>query len=379
MGKGARVNLVNTEGFSILHAIVEGFKKADDLRTAIDTLVAAGIDIGTKGFTPLHLACKNNNKIAIEKLIEHNAPVNVKDSKLCTPLDAAIRNQKCSRETFELLLSKGATIGDTTKSVLHDTFYYANPHAIEIFLKSHRHEINKKDRENETPLNKAVAGWAPIESVETVLDAGGEVGDAHSSPLHYACKVRSPEAVNLLIRKRPRDINKTDREGLSPLNVAIQSKARGDIINALLDAEGVVKKGLTPLHYACTCGNRPAVGILIERYGDGNVNRHITVGEKGYAFSPLDCASLANNVSIIEWLIQEKGADVNKADKNGWAPLHLAAQEGSFKAVQALVENGARIEQETTNTKEDAIKIADLRNYTRIVEYLKKELENQLL
>jgi ankyrin repeat protein len=39
-----------------------------------------------------------------------------------------------------------------------------------------------------------------------------------------------------------------------------------------------------------------------------------------------------------------EGCDPNQADKNGWTPLHVAAQECSLEAVQALLAVGANID-----------------------------------
>ena len=373
LSKGARVDLCNKDGFSALHFAIIGFFEKDTLLAAFDALIAAGIDIGTKGFTPLLFACQQNNEVAIRKLLEHNAPVNVKDSTSCTPLDASIRNRECSREIFDLLLSKGATTGNDTRSMLHDVLYYGNPHAIEIFLKNYQHEINKKDKHGQTLLNAAIAGWAPLKSVEALLDAGGEIGDENSTPLHFSCDCRSPEAVKLLIRKHPGDINKVDSKGLSPLNVAIKSRALGDVINPLLDAGGKVKKGLGPVHYACECDNLPAVKILIERYK--TIDTYVGI-KNGFSFCHLDSAVDVDSDRIIKWLIEEKGANVDNTDGNGWTPLHLAAQDGKFEAVKALVECDATIEMQTENSDENAIKIAKRKKHTRIAEYLKQKLEN---
>jgi len=38
------------------------------------------------------------------------------------------------------------------------------------------------------------------------------------------------------------------------------------------------------------------------------------------------------------------GADVNAADKNGWTPLHFAAQENAAKAVELLLRAGASVD-----------------------------------
>ena len=44
----------------------------------------------------------------------------------------------------------------------------------------------------------------------------------------------------------------------------------------------------------------------------------------------------------------DQGADVNTKDDSGWAPLHLAAEEGQIETVKYLVEKGADVAEAQT-------------------------------
>lgn len=44
-----------------------------------------------------------------------------------------------------------------------------------------------------------------------------------------------------------------------------------------------------------------------------------------------------------------KGADINCQDKEGWSPLHFAAQESSVAAIRTLLECGAKVDLKDSN------------------------------
>ena len=59
--------------------------------------------------------------------------------------------------------------------------------------------------------------------------------------------------------------------------------------------------------------------------------------------SPLHYAALQNNASeVLE--VRRAGADPNSTDKQGFTPLHLAAQEGAVDTLKLLLEHGARVD-----------------------------------
>jgi ankyrin repeat protein len=46
-------------------------------------------------------------------------------------------------------------------------------------------------------------------------------------------------------------------------------------------------------------------------------------------------------------LLLEAGADINKADNNGWTPLCIAAQNGNVEIVKLLLDSGANVNKAT--------------------------------
>ena len=51
---------------------------------------------------------------------------------------------------------------------------------------------------------------------------------------------------------------------------------------------------------------------------------------------------LNNNIKFVEYFINKKD-DINKQNKNGDTPLHLAFKIGNYDIIRLLLENGANI------------------------------------
>ena len=168
-----------------------------------------------------------------------------------------------------------------------------------------RRSINVKEREV-YPLEYACRenGMA---FVDTLLKSGAKdtIEDAHGNkPIHIACKrkVDSTKKVKLLVKQNKENINRRNR--------------RDD----------------TPLILACIAGKTDTVKFLIQNGADMDA-----IDESGHFL--LERAAYYDLSEIIYTAILN-GANVNQADiKTGNTSLHIAANFGSFKAVQALTSN----------------------------------------
>jgi ankyrin repeat protein len=71
-----------------------------------------------------------------------------------------------------------------------------------------------------------------------------------------------------------------------------------------------------------------------------------------YARSPLHyvCIDLPKEERVIATnKMIDGGEDINAQDKNGWSPLHFAAQEGDTEIAEILINAGADINLKDTN------------------------------
>lgn len=153
------------------------------------------------------------------------------------------------------------------------------------------------------------------------------------------------------------DLNIKTEEGLTPLHYAARytpifrsqnadtSDHHGDDIKSPVDANKQIlqllvawkvninaqdKYGITPLHLACSRGNRAAVEVLLAA---GNIN--INVQDKQQD-TPLHNACLPGDEWIIEKLLDNE-ADVLIPNDENLIPLHIACREGFADVVNIMM------------------------------------------
>jgi len=92
-------------------------------------------------------------------------------------------------------------------------------------------------------------------------------------------------------------------------------------------------KGHTPLHFACSSGNREMVSWLLEHHA----NIHLSCKKK---YTPLHFAVINGNPSVVALLL-EKGANANAHNSELDTPLHMACDRSNLAVTQLLLNAGA--------------------------------------
>ena len=83
----------------------------------------------------------------------------------------------------------------------------------------------------------------------------------------------------------------------------------------------------------------PAVDLLISPWADVNAGNH----NVGIEWTNLHTAANEGDLSLAECILQTGTALVNKQDKTGFAPFHVAARKRHRKLVECLIKNGADV------------------------------------
>ncbi|KAK2651098.1 hypothetical protein Ddye_018587 [Dipteronia dyeriana] len=210
------------------------------------------------------------------------------------------------------------------------------------------------------------------------------------SPLYLAVKSGNKDSLEYILRALPQ----TDRliyklEGRSPVHVAIKQK-KLDILKVIKEQKEELLSLLdeeenTALHCAASIGYHMGVRYLLEIDGSGAFKRnkeglyplhlacengHVTVMKELFKKWPdvteflcnkgrniLHFAAKSGNENAVRCILKEEGMDklVNKTDKDGNTPFHLAAWHGHSTVVVTLLWD--------KRTKPDLVNNQDLTAY----------------
>lgn len=137
-----------------------------------------------------------------------------------------------------------------------------------------------------------------------------------------------------------------------PLLVAVRSLDMNMFnlhINGQPDVTATDSAGMTALHHACVLGAVDMVAALLKKGANpsqlsenGNNAMHYAVSTAQLCFDPQPQKSDVVICPLtIPQLLASAGADVNLLNKDGEAPLHIAARNGLVGVIATLIQAGA--------------------------------------
>ncbi|KAK2811528.1 hypothetical protein FQN50_002151 [Emmonsiellopsis sp. PD_5] len=294
---------------------------------------------------PLGLAASGGIGTIVHLLLQHGADINLQDSEGRTPLHLAAMHGR--RSVMEMLL-KHLETKDGKLALLHGldnrrytALHYAastgNAEITELILKSSdragRWFFPRLDR-FPSPLHLAVAS---PDTVRLLLKAPIYkilYDDNHQTPLHKAIEIRQLETIHLLLENGA-DIDKSDKEGKSPLCYAIEmddiSLAEKLLENRPLHSVDYVLKDLEramPRIRGRRCPDN-MLKFLLSKF-------QTLLWATNYGHTLLHTAVRHRAIKVIDFLFRS-GADLNAVSRFGDTPLHDAATSGDEETISALL------------------------------------------
>uniref|UniRef100_A0A7S4KD80 Uncharacterized protein n=1 Tax=Guillardia theta TaxID=55529 RepID=A0A7S4KD80_GUITH len=259
--------------------------------------------------------------------------------------------------------------------------HWASSPAVAKALLDAMADVNSVDPTGDLPLHWA-SEHGQVEVMKVLLQNAANVNARNQrgeTALHAAASSQSWSAVKLLIENKA-DVLAANVRGESALNFSVRS---GDLnsAKALIKAGSRVRDacadGTTVLHDATLHGPAQLVKLLTQCKADVNAT---TASGK----SVLDFALRRKNQEILDELA-EQGLDLNflakaaQARGEGWTPLHIAAEAGSYKLCQAAIKKGIKFQDpEARNSqKQTAADVARQSPFAKdsLVKYLEDEIQ----
>ncbi len=206
--------------------------------------------------------------------------------------------------------------------------------------------VNTAGEYGETPLTLALAN-GDVALTSKLLKAGADPKATRwngETTLMIAAGAGSVEEVKLLLAAGI-DVNGTEpRKGQNALMWAAAEGHPG-VVDVLIKAGAKVdaetKSGFTPLAFAVMKNDPASVQRLIQAGADPNY----ALPDKNATRMLTIAGSYRSSAAAIALL--DGGANPNFADRKGFTPLHVAAEEGQVDLVRKLLAKGAAIDART--------------------------------
>ena len=337
---GADPTIDDEEGFSCIHAAVDGRCSTDVLQTLIDN----GAHVNARrrdGATALMRACRTGQSESVMFLLEAGADVNIVRPDGSTCLHVAVHG-KCSKETLQNVIENGLNVNSANKrgeTALILACESAQTESVKLLLKMGANP-NIADAEGYTSLHVAVHGRCTNETLKEIithrshLDAQNMDGQ---TPLLLACTYRQNNSIELLLEALSNP-NINDKNKNTSLHAAVDGRCRKKYIQAIInhfaDINAINKNKQTALMLACEEGNVDAINVLLKNRADLDI-------ANADGDTCLHVVARGDYVKEIIHTLVNHGANVNTKNMFNETPLMKANKKGNINVTKELLNAGA--------------------------------------
>lgn len=314
-----------------------------------------GLITDSNGKSILHYFVDNKNLKAVKSVISKGLPISIRDNDGKTPLDYAFSNinDYTSVEIAAELIIGGAEEVETDFSYfqnalssrninarfddgqtsLHLSAIYGH-NAIARYLLTNKADTTVQDSSGATPLHEAIR-YGNLEIATMLLDAGANVNakdNLGKTPILLIIpQDKIQQTYDLLIANHA-DLNQKDMYGDTILHTAAMLKVNVQILEKLTkngaDINARNKEGVTPLEIAIQQEDVETTRLFTSH--GANIHTQDTNGN-----SPLTIAFTSNN-EIFEATVNE--SNINTQDSEGNTPLHIAIlKDAPLSKIQYIV------------------------------------------
>ena len=339
---GADPTVADEEGFSCLHAAIDGHCSKDTLQGLIDH--GAHIDATRKDGTNAFLrACRTGQSESVMFLIEAGADVGFTKPDGNTCLHLAVKGE-CSKESLQQIIEQGMinvnAVNKRNETALLLACASTQEESVKLMLQNGS-DTNIADACGYTSRHAAVHGCCTSNTLqeiithEVLLDAQNICGN---TALWLACLYRQQDSVMILLEAGSNP-NTANDDGVTCLHAAITGGCSKKIIHKIIDHGANVnaknKRNETALTLACSYKNEGAINILLNSNADPNI------AEDTYGEISLHKAARQECSKEVLQAIIDHGANVNATNKGKNTALMTACINKNESAINVLLNAGS--------------------------------------
>ena len=291
------------------------------------------------GFTLLHYAAKENRLEVIEYLVSSGCDINAVDDEGQTPLHKS--TMFGHTESVKLLIGKGAN-------------------------------VNQIDNNGNTPLHVVIMTGGDFDIFKVLIEKAnlGIQNNDEQNVLYVAVRHHKVDIIDLILnhKQAPALITTTDRDGLTPIHLAV-SLGHFDTTEKLLKRPqitmfGNTNQGKNIIHLAAATNNAILLCLLLDSYN----TIHLINEPDNKLCTPLHDAADKGQLKQVEILL-DRGAMI-KSTVDGFLPLHYACLQGHFSVVKKLIERHPFQSNLFTHNKDTPLHLAARSGHAAIVKFL---------
>jgi ankyrin repeat protein len=329
-----------------------------------------GIDINAKTgpLTALNIACQTGHLKVVKLLVAAGARLYPQSSDEVGALASAALAGKLKVVKY-LVEEVGADENRAGPDGVTPLIYAANARRAKVvayLLGRPRIDINAKTGQLTALTVACCAGRLNV--VKLLVTAGARLypqGRDEMGALQSAAFKGKLKVVKYLVEEAGVDENRADPDGLMPLMYAAD-KGHTGVVAYLLGRPGIninAKRGrLTALNIACLVGRLNVVKLLVAAGARLEAQASDEMGA-------LASAAWGGQLEVVKYLVEEAGADENRADPGGLTPLICAAGEGHADVVAYLLSRPG-INSDAKTNQLVALIIACQNGHLRVVQVL---------
>ncbi|KAK1749808.1 ankyrin-1 [Echria macrotheca] len=312
----------------------------------------------SKGLTPLMVASQHGRTEVTRILLSHGADQSILNAKGQSALHLACHAGNSAVIGLLLAQQDAGTSGminavtSNGKTPLIFAAISGHADACDILLAAGTVLVEAQDCEGKTALYHASChGFGEV--VEVLLGRGGAktgtLSNQGDNALHIACERGHARAVGALLAHGATLETPRASDDMSALQIAMWYQRRGILAPLILfqtQQDPVKFTKEMALYSAAEWGLGETMDALLEAGADINGNHnnnHNNESDATGGQTLLARAVWEGKPAAVAWLLK-KGAEVDKVDRFGAAPLHRAAKGGNLRVAEFLLKAGADME-----------------------------------